>query len=100
MADLNVRIDYASHYPEWDEFRCQPGVWSALDQMANNIKTTAEANARASHPRLYDAEFAVWHGRGSKRARVYVGTGNYRSRIAEHKYNALTNALYAGAGIY
>ena len=105
MAKARVTIDFASHYPEWDQFRKQPAVASALNQMGSRIAQEADTNAEAYIRTLRREGFEpashnweVTHG--SKRCRCYVWTDSYAAKLAEAEANTLTNSLWAGAGIF
>lgn len=105
MAKGRVTIDFASHYPEWDKFRKQPAVASALLQMGERIANRADNYAEGYISTLPREGFDIAeHGyevvEGSKRLRCIVWTKSYAAKFAEAKANTLTNSLWAGAGIF
>lgn len=104
MAKAVVDIDFASHYREWDEFRKQGRVQSALTSMGDRIaaQATANAHARGAHHQdpLDDSDFWVNGIDVGSRYAVYVGTSSAEAKVAEMYHSALRDALYAGAGEY
>ena len=68
--------------------KCQGNVWCNLH--------TVDLNH--SHFNNLEGVYIIWHG-GSNPKTVYVGQGNIRERLTQHRSNAQIQ-LYSGLGLF